>query len=181
MVSLGVLIIGFIIICITVAILLAAVMYLVFGRIAFGRWDTRFFRSDFDERQQLARGRASRDAFGTVIVLLCVWYLVEALELSLPFSGPVIPIFIACAGVAVYSVECIFRDAYIGLHNHPVLWAVADLFVLVSNLYVARKLFTAGENGWTSLLLAILLGIVLVAFGLKTLLNRIHTENDAEE
>lgn len=176
MFSLGVLIIGFIIICITVAILIAAVMYLMFGRIAFGRWDTRFFRNEFDERQQFAR-----DAFGTVIVLLCVWYLVEALELSLPFSGPVIPIFIACAGVAVYSVECIFRDAYIGLHNHPVLWAVADVFVLVSDLYVTRKLFTAGENGWTSLLLAILLGIVLVAFGLKTLLNRIHTENDAEE
>lgn len=61
-----------------------------------------------------------------------------------------------------------------GLCDHPIRWVLLDVAAVVINLAVAWMDYAEGESGWKNLLLAILMGLLLMSFGIKTLVNRIN-------
>ncbi len=153
-----------------IAILFAFVAYLIFNRITTGQWNFR--RREYDERQKVAQGLAYRDTFWVLIALLWGWFMAQLAELPLPTSNAVITLLITFAGIAVYAVECIFRDAYMGLHDKPVRWVVLSLMILVINLIVVWVNYQVGNTYWINLMCVIMLGVVLAAFGIKALMKR---------
>lgn len=154
-----------------IAILFAIVAWLIFNRITTGHWSV--CRREYDERQKVAQGLAYRDTFWTMIVLLWLWLMVQLAELPLPVSDAAVTLLIIFVGIAVYAVECIFRDAYMGLHDKPVRWVVLSLSILVINLIVAWSNYNLGNTAyWVNLMCSVMLGVVLAAFGIKALMKR---------
>lgn len=152
------------------SVLLMAVLLLIFNRLLTGHWD--YTPCDYDERQKIARNLASRDTLWIVIALLCIWYIVQSSDLSLPVSDADVTILIALLGATLYAVDCIFRGAYLGLHGHPIRWAILYMAALALNLANAWFNYTEGDHiYWLNLLVAVMFGAILIAFGIRTLMD----------
>lgn len=83
----------------------------------------------FDERQERARGQAFQYGFFTLIGAVLVYSLAEQLlgRWCEPLVGAMLCI---CAGVGVFAVVCILKDAYLSLKEKP--RTVMTLFVVIS-------------------------------------------------
>lgn len=160
--------IGFIV-GIAVGILLIAILSLLIRRYTYGKW---MERSKYDERQKVAQGLAHRAGFWTLIIGLLVLWTLNCFEVELPFNQNYLLLGLMCLGMMVYAIECIFRDAYMGLNDNPRRWILVDGAIVLVNLIIAFSEFSSGLNGWINLMAAAMLGTVMVAFILKQLLNR---------
>ena len=102
---------------IVVAVLLVILMAVLFrkqGGVGFGR-------AKYDERQLLARGKAYRAGFFTVLIYELLYAFGDLMELrwTVPFTGVMIGLFL---GIAVFGVVAICQDAYLSLNEKPRGW-----------------------------------------------------------
>ncbi len=130
--------------------------------------------SEYDERQNAARGKAYRDGFWAMAVasVLCA-ALTELLPLPVAASSIIL---ISCfLGLGVFVVSCIMRDAYIGLHDNVSRWLVIIVAAGGLNLWLGLGLwpFTLEDRGprWLNLFCALLMAVVLAAMGVKAVLD----------
>lgn len=130
----------------------------------------------YDERQQLARGKAFRSAYFTLLGALGVWMVLDAGEVTALFEG-VGGIFICvCLSAGVFAVRCIMSDAYLSLREKPGFIAGLFLTVFLLNLAVTvangvrgaafltdGRLSAYAMNGVVALLFA----VILAAMGIR--------------
>ena len=74
----------------------------------------KFNKGDFDEMQELARGKAAKVAFITTMSLCGTYYLYDlfAGERFLRLSGSTLALLLLCVGIGVFTSYCIMHDAY---------------------------------------------------------------------
>ena len=78
-------------------------------------------KGNFDERQQVIRGRAFTWAYATLLVYLAVWMVLRTMEL--PFFMQSLSVLLGVLlSVAVFVGYCIFRDAYFKASESPRVW-----------------------------------------------------------
>ena len=129
---------------------------------------------EFDERQMLVRGRAYQHAF-MVSMLYGVLYGILTVSMDLHFMEDGAAAFIgAFLGLAVFAVECVWRDAFFTVRRTPgayialyavitlnqILGTVSELRAgtLVKNgLLTGRCLYPAMALTFLAVLVAILL------------------------
>lgn len=96
-------------------------------------------RTDFDERQILAQGKAYQLGFYTLIICLwlncCAKYLFDFRWTSALTETAVL----LCMGFLVYVGYCIFHDAYIAVNNTP--GKVSFTLIFVGMLNIVTGLF----------------------------------------
>ncbi len=136
---------------------------------------------DFDERQQLARGRAFKYAFLTLCGYNALFALGAAIwEIELPVP------FLCFGGVAlalmVFAVICIFTDAYLSLTEKPrtivsivALGCALNLVIGVVNTVAVYRETGSVVNrgvGAVNLLCGVMLLVILIALGVKRALDQ---------
>lgn len=122
-----------------VGILLVAVVSACFAKAA--RRSGRK-QGEFDERQQVARGKAFTAAYATLLLYLCFWMIMRSLEVPF-FMESLSVIAGALLSIAVFVGHSIFHDAYFKASESPRTWigilcAVGTLNLVIGILHLMR-------------------------------------------
>lgn len=140
-------------------------------------------KCQYDERQELARGKGFKYGFFTIVICnTCMGFYSTSVEQSIfhPFISYIISIFV---GVTVFVVYCIWKDAYISLNENRQkvlisfgLIAVANFVIWISNGEGIDSFFTK-EGIWfslssTNLFCAIIFVIIFITVLLKDILDK---------
>lgn len=140
-------------------------------------------KCNFDERQELARGKGFKYGFFTVIicdVLMGMLNMFAEQNFFHPFVSHFLGIY---AGIAVFAVYCIWNDAYISLNeNRKALMGVfgvmgaLNFVVWYFSEFYRKGLSTVGEiiasDNLVNLLAGILFVIVFATSMLKAFLDK---------
>lgn len=139
----------------------------------------------YDERQILIRGKGYKISFMTVI-LLNIFYAGFFYGPSRDVVSPQLVIMaIVFIGIMVYTIYCIFNDAYVGVGQKIGKWTILMIFVIVSNVVAAIYTKEPGLNndgfvteGSINALIAIVFTCILGALLIKQLIDK---RGDANE
>ena len=99
-------------------------------------------KGKYDERQQIARGRAFTWAYATLLVYLAVWMVFRSMDIPFFMEG-VSVIIGALLSIAVFVGYSIFHDAYFKASESPRTWigilcAVGTLNLVIGILHLMR-------------------------------------------
>lgn len=103
-------------------------------------------KAQFDERQVVARGKAYRHAFFTLLFYLLAWGLFElatGMRLWDTYTGCFIGVFLS---VTVFAVVAILNDAYFAVNERPATYLGIFALVTVLNLGIAIWNLIDGED-----------------------------------
>lgn len=148
----------------------------------------RKFKKDgehYDERQNLARGKGYKLSFMTIL-LLNFFYSFFVYGLTKDFLSPQLAVIaIGFIGIAVYTIYCIFTDAYLAVGQKPWRWTLLILFVIAGNTYAAIRGSERGLiiNGFATgaslnILIAITFSLILVAVIIKYFIDKKGADNE---
>lgn len=169
-------------------VLFLALLKWVAGRLG-GRIELKCREHAYDERQLLARGKAYRAAFLTLVAfLLMASLLAEGFELPLfmSFCGMWIGV---CLSVAVFAVICIWKDAYMSLYENVrgviLLLSAIGILNIGTGMRAIWEKQPLLENGtislkYTNLVVGALLCVILAVFCARVLYNKKESEEDEE-
>ena len=157
-----------------VGILAVAIVCAIVGRIAARRGGPK---REYDERQQIQRGKAFTAAYATLLIYLAAWLVLTSLEV--PFFGGMASILIGVLlSIGVFVGYSIFHDAYFRTSDSPKAWigifAAATLFNLVIGVGRAVRGATLQERllDNANLLVGILLLAILACVIIKRVMDR---------
>lgn len=157
--------------------LIVFVITMLMRRYGSGGWG---MKSEYDERQKVAQGKAYQAGFWTLVVSGAAIFVVEMSGAVLPISYTIAHFLSLFLGIMVYVISCIFRDAYMGLNDNPKRWMLIDGAIAAVNLIISYTNFANGQNGWINLICALMLLVVMAAFLLKMYLNRSSDSDEGE-
>lgn len=133
----------------------------------------------YDERQELARGKAYKYAFFVLMIYSCLnglFNLISGINWSDTISGNFIGI---CLSVTVFACVCLFKDAYFSVREKPGFYislfsiiAIVNIAAGVINLLEKdNAVITDGQLNYHSinLIVGIMFIIILVAAVIKLL------------
>ena len=132
---------------------------------------------EYDERQQLLRGKAFTAAFFTLLGYLAIWMMLNALEVG--FFATRLSILVGIMlSIVVFVAYCVFHDAYFRVSERPLPWLFMTAGIAVLNLVigVARLLRGATlqerlyENA--NLLMGAAFAVILVCIAIKRGMDR---------
>ena len=134
---------------------------------------------NYDERQILIRGKGYKLSFITMVILnliySCFFYGLTKDTVSPQF----VIIAIAYIGIIVYTLYCIFNDAYLQIGQNYKKWELVLIFVAAANGFAAfasnEKTFFAdgyATSFSTNLLFAISFVIILISMFVKQFLDK---------
>ena len=78
----------------------------------------RKWKTEYDEMQQRARGKAFCYAFYTVMILEAILIFVDLFGIRLPMTAAVTHFTLIVIGIVVLACYCIWHDAYVGLNTN---------------------------------------------------------------
>ena len=100
-------------------------------------------KGEYDERQQIVRGKAFTWAYAVVMVYLAVWMVFRTMEIPFFMEGASV-VLGALLSVAVFVAYSIFHDAYFKASESPKTWIIIISAVGLLNLGIGvGKLFRA--------------------------------------
>lgn len=111
-------------------LLLLILLGVIIGKLA----GKKLGKAEFDERQLLARGKAYKAGFYTLLAGLLVVYLLPILSDRQPADAALLPFAALCTGVTVFACVAIANDAYLGLRQKPQYMMLLMGIVVVCNL-----------------------------------------------
>ena len=124
-------------------ILLVAIVCTVIAKMA--KKKGSLGKGEYDERQQIARGKAFTWAYATLLVYLAVWMVFRSMEI--PFFMEGISVMIgALLSIAVFVAGAIFQDAYFKASESPRTWLVIITAVSLLNLGIGIGRLFRGET-----------------------------------
>ena len=103
---------------------------LVVGKLA----GKKLGKAEFDERQQLARGKAYKAGFYTLLVGLLAVHLIPIFTEWQPKDTALLPFAVICVGVTVFACVAVANDAYLGIRQNPRAMLLVLGIVVVGNL-----------------------------------------------
>ncbi len=98
----------------------------------------------YDERQRLAQGLAYKAAYFVLFIYIFLATLLEGLEITgmlMSFAGLWLGV---CISVSVFAVICIWKDAYLALHERAGMLLVTFGAVFIFNLVITADLLLSG-------------------------------------
>ncbi len=134
-------------------------------------------KGKYDERQQIARGKAYTMAYATLLIYLTAWMILHALEI--PFFATSLSVFAgALLSIAVFVGYSIFSDAYFKASESPKVWigiicAVGVINLGIGVLRLIREATLQGklyEN--YNLFVGLLLVVTLIFIVVKRAMDR---------
>lgn len=94
----------------------------------------KLFNTKYDERQQLARGKAFKAAFVTLFAYLCISGLFDFI-FDIKWADYFVEVFIGiCISATVFASISILNDAYLPLRESKKSWIILFSFIGVCNL-----------------------------------------------
>lgn len=143
---------------------------LVVGKLA----GKKLGKAEFDERQQLARGKAYKAGFYTLLVGLLAVYLIPIFTEWQPKDTALLPFSVICVGVTVFACVAVANDAYLGIRQNPRAMLLVLGIVVVGNLTAGFSVMEsvgfadglAVENSMNFIIAAMGL-IILVALAIR--------------
>ncbi len=143
----------------------------------------------YDERQELARGKAFKAAYFVLLGYLLVYglfSLATGIEWCDTFTGVIIG---ACISAAVFAIVCIFNDAYISFRQNPkfitLLFGLLGLFNLLIGIFrgINEGFVKDGmlNNQITNIVVGSMLLILLVIYLIKLALDKRKAGEQNEE
>ena len=102
-------------------------------------------RGKYDERQQIARGKAFTWAYAVLLVYLAVWMVFRTMEIPFFMEGASV-IIGALLSIAVFVGYSIFHDAYFKASESPRTWLIIISAVSLLNLGIGMGKLLRGET-----------------------------------
>ncbi len=134
-------------------------------------------RGEYDERQQIARGKAFTWAYATLLVYLAVWMVFRTMEI--PFFMESDSVWAgALLSIAVFVGYAIFHDAYFKASESPKTWIVIICACGLLNLVIGIGRLLRGAsladkiNNNMNLFVGLLLVATLVMLLIKRAMDR---------
>lgn len=140
----------------------------------------------YDERQNMIRGKGYELSFFTVI-LLNMFYSCFLFGFTKDIVSPQFVVMaIVFIGILVYTVFCIWNDAYVQVGQKMTRWIALIVLVIIINGYCAvkdgreRGLLVNGFATGSSVnaLIAITFSLILIAYFIKLAINKIGDANE---
>ena len=134
-------------------------------------------RGQYDERQQIARGRAFTWAYAVLLVYLALWMVLRSMEIPFFMEGASV-IIGALLSIAVFVGYSIFHDAYFKASESPRTWIIIISAVSLLNLGIGVGRLFRGETiadrlyNNMNLFVGALFVIVLVCVVIKRAVDR---------
>lgn len=133
----------------------------------------------YDERQILIRGKGYKISFMTVVVINA-FYSLFFYGITKEFVSPQFVVLAsAYIGIVVYTLYCIFNDAYLQVGQKAKTWIIVLLIVTISNAYCAIVSLDRGFNdaGFATsfslnTLFAVSFAVVLAGIAIKYFLDK---------
>ena len=102
-------------------------------------------RSQYDERQQIARGKAYRAGFYTMGLAILVMFVLEMAGVSLPIERSLTYFMIfVLGGLALIAVN-IWNDSYYAMNENPVRFVIIFALIALFELMVGIRYLTTGQ------------------------------------
>ncbi len=130
----------------------------------------------FDERQQLARGKAFKAAYITLLISMFLLRLVQEFADAVIFGTFMVELVALFISLAVFAIVCIFNDAYLSLNERPktVMLVASGIALLnlgiglmnIHNMGAAEK--AALPLVSINLICAGVLAAIVIVFGVRT-------------
>ena len=139
--------------------------------------------TQYDERQVLARGAAAKASYAVAIFYMLTCFIVELMDLKWATLSVQMVLGALLSGT-VYSVVCIFKNAYFGVKQKgyvtPIVVSIASalsimyLGIVNLGLHEGIPFFTDGVLDWGSVLfiMPILEFIIVIALIIKAILEK---------
>lgn len=155
-----------------------------------GRIDTRCRKDAYDERQQLARGKAYKAAFFTLLFYTMAVSLLDnifGISIFMSFCGIWIGIALS---IMVFAVMCILKDAYMSLYENAqgiiTMFSIIGILNIAGGIPAILEKHPLLENGaisveWINLVVGILFLVILIVFCGKMLYNKKRLDEEAED
>ena len=134
-------------------------------------------RGEYDERQQIARGKAFTWAYATLLIYLAAWMVFRTMEI--PFFMESDSVWAgALLSIAVFVGYAIFHDAYFKASESPKTWIVIICACGLLNLVIGIGRLLRGAsladkiNNNMNLFVGLLLVATLVMLLIKRAMDR---------
>ncbi|MCR4641133.1 MAG: hypothetical protein K5697_03770 [Lachnospiraceae bacterium] len=141
-------------------------------------------RGDFDERQQLERGKAYCLGFMTILVSMFLAITIDILKL-LPVQGYVLCAASIFPGLMVFVAYCVWHEAYFSLKDKEKSLLIFFGFIGVINLIITITSILDGrmiENGKLSFsVLNLVCAVMFIELFVIVLLKKISTSKETDE
>ena len=102
-------------------------------------------RGEYDERQQIARGKAFTWAYATLLIYLAAWMVFRTMEIPFFMEGLSV-ILGALLSIAVFVGYSVFHDAYFKASESPRTWLSIISAVGLLNLGIGVGRLIRGET-----------------------------------
>ncbi len=169
-----------------VGIIVALLFFLIIWK-----FNRNKLKGQFDERQELVRGRGYKYASFTLLGLLTLDLLLEgfgAFE-KLPFTRELFLFFVILAGIMVYALYCIRNDSYFGVGMDTRTYRAVMWVVIVCNVISAFSGLRSGamEGGklafgpCASLIFSIAFIIIMIALSVRSRNAALEEDEEDEE
>ena len=135
---------------------------------------------EFDERQQLMRGKAFKYGFIAMLVYLFTYGILTDMA-GFSFGDNLTPSVIAVlVGVGTFATVCIWKDAYFALQEKAKPFILLDFLLMLINFINAyshlRDSSRKTNAGYLNLATALVLLCILITMGVKTISEKRHVE-----
>ncbi|MBQ7228539.1 MAG: hypothetical protein IJS23_02885 [Clostridia bacterium] len=141
-------------------------------------------KTQYDERQNVIRGRGYMFGFWTVLVFLGILFIMETFGITLPVAPFSLGFIGAILGATVMSVYNVWKGAYWGLNNNRKQYIIIFAFLLLFNLIpIIGAWKTEGFLNVIqgSSLVNIGVEFMLIALGAALLLRQLKDKNEEAE
>ena len=141
-------------------------------------------KQNYDERQELLRGRGAKYGILSMMFLNVALYLLESMGVQLPMTAGIAVILSVFVGGGVYAVYCIRMDAYFALNQKAGAFAGFLFIVGVINLVIGITAALDGRiiqnNQLTDRSLNLFCGIMMIILCGSMLLKKLCRDREEE-
>ena len=104
--------------------------------------------NDFDERQELVRGKAYKYGFFTMIIMTLFVMAAIEFNISLPVTASLAMFIALLISIDVYAVYSIINDAYFGVGTNKMRYCIFFIIIMAVNLFAGiSNLNSMAETG----------------------------------
>ena len=151
-----------------VGLLLVAVISLVIRKLL----KRKGARGEYDERQQIVRGKAYTVAYATLLIYLAVWFVLASMQIPWVVTPEFVLIGVLLS-VTVFAGYSIFHDAYFKASEKPMSWIIILALVGALNLGIGVWNLVRREAGGLHASGNLSTGLALIAVLICALIKRV--------
>ena len=144
----------------------------------------KYPKGEYDERQELLRGRAYRHAFLTVLILAAIHAMFVSLTERPIMEDGVSAMLLVLVGVAVFAIDCILHDAFFTVKTQPVPYLCLCALCVLANAVGGITNLLEGECFRDGLLttscFSLAVGVVFLAV-FVTIILKVYVLREAED